>query len=1125
MGYDAFISYSHSAGSELAPAIERGLKRFARRKRQIRALEVFRDQSSLHVTPGLWPQIEEALNSSTYFILLASPESACSEWVKQELSAWLEKDPEASRLLIVLTKGVIEWDSGINDFDWGKTSALPDVLVGKFASEPLYENLCWVNEGDSLSLSNAKFTDSIASLSSTITGIRKEDLFGIEIREQRRRKRIQQVVTVVISVITMGLIALFVQSNYLKKKSKASQLLSFARSEQSLDIERATLLAAEVEKFESSPQGYEVLKESYDLLPEHVKDLPESEGPVSGMFSPHGGLFAAGFADGSVRIWETGRWTKVSDFRLIKSVRVLAFSRDGSKLAAADDDGNLSVYDVEKESVLWSRKASLRAVAIDFNHDGSCLLTIYGGIDTTKTMLDYGQVRDSKDGSFKLKILYHSPLTSGFFINEGKQIVTGSNDGSVRVWDAFTGKQADLLLEPGRKSTDSIEAMAKGQDENAFAAITFSSIYLWNSQDLTEEFHAFSGGINLSLTLCERKKDLVLAVGNAEGSVRLFRKMHDFPDQPVGETFVKLPFNTVNVAINPRQDFFSAGTGHGVSCMWKHVSLPDMIARISTNDETDVTVLEYDPEGRYLVVGTEYGKKLRVWKGWKANKYVAISHKGSRKIRTFDFHPTKPQVITVADTSDFEGRTLSDAEVALWDYSADLEKPLYIMPFREIVRDVAVSNDGLLAVAASGRSVTLWNLDSSDVYREIVLPGEAQYVAFGKSSNLLAVACADSVLVFDSDREGTIARLGLPERVTEIEFSAKDRYLGVLCSEGPVYLYSGARWDRKPVIIREEEGQKKIFKMSFHPEKDLLFLGTEKDIALYNSKGKKNGELLVGDFIFTISLSKDGQFLVAENSDERGGVPVSVPVLFKTSSGDMLHQIPGVPLHRSPEFSFDGALIGALDYTNLILFPWSSRELVESAEASITRTLKHDERKRYLKGFLYFEKYHFFSFIRPEQRSTVLWFLILYMLYFLWLVSSCGKPLKLRETLSIEMPFTASRAQIIVEEWNRDDRAAAAVKQTRMDFFFLLFYPLVLSLGCAMAADSGNGDFYTGILLSWAVLACIPLDALENVLILKMLSGSFKKPIPQITTFSAVVKFMLLIASFAYLLYGFFLCC
>jgi hypothetical protein len=117
------------------------------------------------------------------------------------------------------------------------------------------------------------------------------------------------------------------------------------------------------------------------------------------------------------------------------------------------------------------------------------------------------------------------------------------------------------------------------------------------------------------------------------------------------------------------------------------------------------------------------------------------------------------------------------------------------------------------------------------------------------------------------------------------------------------------------------------------------------------------------------------------------------------------------------------------------------------------------------------------------------------------------------------MPFSSARARMIVESWNKDQRAKAAERQTKADFFMLLIYPVVFSLACVILSETVGGSMHSiGIGLSWAVLCCMPLDALENVRILKMLDGLTDKPIPQITTVAAILKFILVLSALLYII-------
>jgi hypothetical protein len=108
-GYDAFISYSHAADGQLAPALQTGLQSLGKPWYRRRALRVFRDKTSLSATPELWPTIEQALAGSRFFVVLASPEAAASRWVDQEVD-WWRAHRSASTVLIGLTGGSLAWD-------------------------------------------------------------------------------------------------------------------------------------------------------------------------------------------------------------------------------------------------------------------------------------------------------------------------------------------------------------------------------------------------------------------------------------------------------------------------------------------------------------------------------------------------------------------------------------------------------------------------------------------------------------------------------------------------------------------------------------------------------------------------------------------------------------------------------------------------------------------------------------------------------------------------------------------------------------------------------------------------------------------------------------------------------
>lgn len=189
--YKAFISYGHATDRRFARTLQSGLQQFGKPFYRRRAFQVFRDETDLTATPSLWDSIQSALDSSEFFILLASPAAAKSEWVPKEIDRWLEVSGAGlSKLFIVVTHGEIEWDDKTNGFNWERTTALPEALKRRFDHEPLYVDFRWAHDIATLFLRHPLFLDAVATLSAPLHGKSKADMIGEDLKNHRRFKAI-----------------------------------------------------------------------------------------------------------------------------------------------------------------------------------------------------------------------------------------------------------------------------------------------------------------------------------------------------------------------------------------------------------------------------------------------------------------------------------------------------------------------------------------------------------------------------------------------------------------------------------------------------------------------------------------------------------------------------------------------------------------------------------------------------------------------------------------------------------------------------------------------------------------------------------------------------------------------
>jgi WD40 repeat protein len=339
--YDAFVSYSHGQDQALAQALQSELQRFARPWYRPRALRVFRDQTDLSASPGLWSSIEQALKESSWFILMASPASAKSHWVQQEVQWWLTHR-HADRILIALTIGEIRWAG--RDFDWSRTDAIPEQLSGAFRGEPLWIDLRKLRPAASEDTDSAPHLgDIVADLAAPIHGRDKDTLVGEHVRYQRRTRRLVRTVVASLSALLVAVSITAYVANDQRNKAVTQARIATARllatesgALLNTNLDVTELLAVAAYRTDNDPQTRAALFAAATASPALVRYMPAG-GQVSAIAGSDSGQVAvAGTTDGRIMRWEplTGPGRPLA--RLSRAVTSIATSADGATIAATD---------------------------------------------------------------------------------------------------------------------------------------------------------------------------------------------------------------------------------------------------------------------------------------------------------------------------------------------------------------------------------------------------------------------------------------------------------------------------------------------------------------------------------------------------------------------------------------------------------------------------------------------------------------------------------------------------------------------------------------------------------------------------------------------------------------------
>ena len=263
--YNAFISYSHADCGSVAPAIQRTIENIGKPWYWIgrRRLNVFRDQTNLSASPGLWEDILKALSNSKHFILLASPVAATSKWIKQEIDSWLQHNPDA-RIFIVVVKGEIEWSHEKNDFNWEKTNCLPTTLSKTFRSEPL-----WIDVRDYVNIKGidykqAGFNAQIAKIVAAILGVSPREIDSEELRRQRQTQLFLYLVTSVLIALVIATVFFISSRNRFQRISASNNLIAQGNITASSQLNKALLLYTYAYLQNPDTGVYKIVQTFYD---------------------------------------------------------------------------------------------------------------------------------------------------------------------------------------------------------------------------------------------------------------------------------------------------------------------------------------------------------------------------------------------------------------------------------------------------------------------------------------------------------------------------------------------------------------------------------------------------------------------------------------------------------------------------------------------------------------------------------------------------------------------------------------------------------------------------------------------------------------------------------------------
>ena len=488
------------------------------------------------------------------------------------------------------------------------------------------------------------------------------------------------------------------------------------------------------------------------------------------------------------------------------------------------------------------------------------------------------------------------------FSPDGRLVASGSEDKTLRLWDASTEAQVGEALQG---HDDSVRSVAFSPNSRLVASGSMDkTLRLWDASTGAQVGEALRGHDNWVTSVAFSLDGRLIASGSEDKTLRLWDAS---TGAQVGEALRGHDNWVTSVAFSADGRLIASGSGDKTLRLWD-ASTGAQVGEALRGHDNWVTSVAFSPDGSLIASGSR-DKTLRLWDtstgaqvgealrghgNWVTS--VAFSHDGSllasgsgdKTLRLWD-SSTGAQVGetlrghggSVTSVAFSPGGRLvasgsGDKTLRLWDASTGAQVGEALRGHNLPVTSVAFSPDGsLIASGSQDSTLRLWDASTGAQVGEALQghDGYASSVAFSPDSRLVASGSWDSTLrLWDASTGAQVgeALRGHDHCVCSVAFSPDGRLVASGSLDKTLRLWDASAGVQVGEALRGYDSI--VYSVAFSPDSRLVASGSEDNtLRLWDaSTGAQMGEALRGhdSIVYSVAFSPDGSLIASGSVDK-----------------------------------------------------------------------------------------------------------------------------------------------------------------------------------------------------------------------------------------------------------------